>query len=226
MKINEFLSEGYKPRNQRGPKKGADEHHEKKPTMADLIARFEKIGGKLYSKIKGPKEADFGWLGVNGKGQKRVFFMFTADGTMKRFERKIEEKDLPRNWKADTYEDPIAVKSAKKEESRIAKEMKFEEDVQLSEKELEKLCRSLGGRIADSWVERRGYKKIGDRYVAYSVFSVHVFNEDHEEFDEEDENAEYDAYTHDEVWPDPVYVKVWRDDKNPDKYHYDDTSLN
>jgi hypothetical protein len=201
---------------------------ENKTTIEDLIARLERVGGQVYGEIiKGDL---VGKLGVNGKGKHKVYFAFYPDGTSQRFEHQPSKDDLKPGWKAQELRDPETVKAETDKADRASKaqrfEDSFEDEIRLSDGALKKVCDENHihmGEIADAWIDDKGvdaldlrgrWKKSG-REVAWAIFNITLKNEDWRGEDDKD-NVELH---------DPIHVKVWRDDKNPQKYHAEQTDL-
>lgn len=187
-----------------------------------LVARLTKAGGKVYCKIT--KGAESGWLGVNGTGKSKVYFAFYPDGSSQRFEKPVEAKDLKAGWKAEgPLEDPETVLKNKAKADKIKKEYEreqlFDKEIQLSQAEFQKLCKANYisiGPIEDFYPDGRnahGNEKIDGQYVATVLYTVYLRNEDYTE----------DGQNGPEIH-DPVYVKVWRDAKNPEKLHAEDAT--
>lgn len=213
MKVQEILNEGAAGK-----------------SMEDLVARLEKVGGKVYTKIaKGDQQ---GWLGVNGKGKAKVYFAFYPDGTSQRFEALPSEKDLKSGWKADDLRDPETILADKSKADKLKKEREkealyHEKIVSLSDAEFQKLNKEfhLGmdiSRVVDFYPDGReahGYKKVDGRLVPSVRLTVNLRNEDWRKGDDEKGNP------HGPEIHDPVYVEVWRDPKNPEKLHAKDVTM-
>lgn len=206
MKVQEILNEGASGK-----------------SMEDLVARLEKVGGKVYTKIaKGDQQ---GWLGVNGKGKAKVYFAFYPDGTSQRFEALPTEKDLKSGWKADDLRDPETILADKSKADKLKKEREkealFMTEITIGIDELAKVCKAnhIGihrSEIEDAYVDgerERSFKTVDGRAVAMARYTVYTKNSDYTE----------DGKNGPEIH-DPVYVLVWRDGKDPEKYHAKDVT--
>jgi hypothetical protein len=190
-------------------------------TLEELISRLEKLGGKVYTQIKHGDQT--GWMGTNGSGKSKVYFAFYPDGTSQRFESLPADKDLKAGWKASDLRDPETILADKNKTDKLkkarAKEALFDEEIHITQKELEALCKANHisiGKIADFYPDGRhahSYKEIDGRAVATVQFTVITKNED---YTKDGDNGE--------ELHDPVYIDVWRDSKNPEKLHASDES--
>lgn len=197
---------------------------EDKQSLNNLVAKLEKVGGKIYAKIT--KGDESGWLGVNGSGKTKVYFAFYPDGTQQRFEKPVGEKDLKNGWKPEggDYRDPETAVKDKTKADKIKRQLEVsrlrEADIDLSDwNELIKICKrehiGLGisdkSGIADTYPDDEGLQEVDDIMVAYAVYKIILKDSEYVD-DDDDEYA-----THD-----PIYVKFWRDPKNPEKIHATD----
>jgi hypothetical protein len=201
MKVNEILNEA------------------STKSIDDNVVRLEKVGGKVYTKIT--KDNETGWLGVNGQGKSKVYFAFYPDGSTQRFESIPRVNDLKPGWKATDLRDPDTIIADKAKTDKIKKEREreflFTKEIMLDIKELSKLCKEnhiLSGSIKDAYVDgesERGVKIDSGVRVAFARYTVHAKNDDYTK----------DGKNGPEIH-DPIYLFIWRDPTNPEKYKIKD----